>query len=69
MITPADDPAPVGRFVHLDALTADSPWSSPSTPEQYIQALARQYPDAGPIARSEVYLRRLAGPAAGAPLD
>src|SRR5947207_3787795 len=40
----AQDSGPVGRFVHLDVLTAYSPWCSPSTPEQYVQALARQYP-------------------------
>src|SRR5215218_5234550 len=34
----------LGRFVHLDVLTAHSAWCSPSTPEQYVQALARQYP-------------------------
>ena len=33
----------VGRFFHLDVLTAHSPWCSPSTPEQYVHALARQY--------------------------
>src|SRR5262245_2669625 len=41
---PAEDEAPAGRFVHLDVLTAHSPWSSPSTPDQYVQTLARQYP-------------------------
>ena len=42
---PSADEAPAaGRFVHLDVLTAYSPWSSPSTPEQYVQTLARQYP-------------------------
>ena len=40
----AQDLAPVGRFVHLDVLTAYSPWCSPTTPEQYVQALARQFP-------------------------
>ena len=44
MTEPAEDAAPAGRFVHLDVLTAHSPWSSPSTPEQYVQALGRQYP-------------------------
>src|SRR5436190_23708501 len=34
----------VGRFVHLDVISAHSTWSSPSTPETYIQALGRQYP-------------------------
>src|ERR1051326_2347722 len=38
-----EDSPPVGRFVHLDVITAHSPWCSPSTPEQYVQALARQY--------------------------
>ena len=38
-----EDSPPVGRFVHLDLVTAHSPWCSPSTPEQYVQALARQY--------------------------
>src|SRR5919206_50037 len=42
--TPVEDAPAVGRFVHLDVLTAYSPWCSPSTPEQYVQALARQYP-------------------------
>jgi DNA polymerase III alpha subunit len=41
--SPDDIPAGA-RFVHLDVLTAYSPWCSPSTPEQYVQALARQYP-------------------------
>ena len=44
MTKPAEDATPVGRFVHLDVLTAHAPWSSPSTPEHYVQALARQYP-------------------------
>src|ERR671933_983253 len=44
MSADAERTAPVGRFVHLDVLTAHSPWCSPSTPEQYVQALARQYP-------------------------
>src|SRR5690349_19116961 len=35
---------PTGRFVHLDVFTAYSAWCSPSTPEQYVQALARKYP-------------------------
>ena len=39
----AEEPSPTGRFVHLDVLTAHSPWCSPNTPEQYVQALARQY--------------------------
>jgi len=39
-----EDAAPVGQFVHLDVLSAYSPWCSPSTPEQYVQTLARQYP-------------------------
>ena len=40
----AEDIPAGGRFVHLDVLTAFSPGCSPSTPEQYVQALARQYP-------------------------
>src|SRR5262249_20906935 len=40
----AEEPAAVRRFVHLDVLSAFSPWCSPSTPEQYVQTLARQYP-------------------------
>jgi DNA polymerase III alpha subunit len=32
------------RFVHLDVLTAYSPWASPSTPDDYVRALIRQYP-------------------------
>src|SRR5262250_1197444 len=43
-MTALTDDAAAGRFVHLDVLTAHSPWSSPSTPEQYVQTLARQYP-------------------------
>jgi DNA polymerase III alpha subunit len=39
----AEDPAAVGRFIHLDVLSAYSPGSSPTTPEQYAQTLARQY--------------------------
>jgi hypothetical protein len=39
-----EEPSPARRFVHLDVFTAHSPWCSPSTPEQYVQALARQYP-------------------------
>ena len=42
--SPADDAPAADRYVHLDVLTAYSPWSSPSTPEQYVQTLARQYP-------------------------
>src|SRR5207248_80500 len=38
-----EDSPPVGRFIHLDVVTAQSPWCSPSTPEQYVQALARRY--------------------------
>ena len=34
---------PAGTFT-LDVLTAYTPRSSPSTPEQYVQTLARQYP-------------------------
>src|SRR5690349_13404521 len=43
MNSDVEDSPTVGRFVHLDLLTAHSPWCSPSTPEQYLQALARQY--------------------------
>jgi DNA polymerase III alpha subunit len=43
MDSDVEDSPPVGRFVHLDVLTAHSPWCSPSTPEHYVQALARQY--------------------------
>ena len=42
--SPADDAPAAGRYVHLDVLTAYTPRSSPSTPEQYVQTLARQYP-------------------------
>ena len=42
--SPAEDAPAAGRFVHLDVLTAFSTWSSPSTPEAYVRALARQYP-------------------------
>ena len=42
----AEDAGPAsGRFVHLDVLTAHSPWCSPSTPEQYVQALGAPVPD------------------------
>ena len=40
----SEDAVPRGRFVHLDVLSAYSAWCSPSTPEQYVQTLARQYP-------------------------
>ena len=40
----AEPRPPDGRFVHLDVLTAHSSWCSPTTPEQYVQALARQHP-------------------------
>ncbi len=43
MSSETEGPAPGARFVHLDVLTAHSPWCSPSTPERYVQALARQY--------------------------
>ena len=39
-----DQSAPAPRFVHTDVLSAYSTGSSPSTPEAYIRALARQYP-------------------------
>jgi DNA polymerase III alpha subunit len=32
------------RFVHTDVITAYSPWCSPSTPDDYVRALSRQYP-------------------------
>src|SRR5579859_5731216 len=32
------------RFVHTDVITAYSTWCSPSTPDDYVRALARQYP-------------------------
>src|SRR6266581_3693616 len=32
------------RFVHMDVVTAYSTWCSPSTPDDYVRALARQYP-------------------------
>ena len=50
--SPAGDAPAAGRYVHLDVLTAYSPWSSPSTPEQYVQTLARQYP-IGPASDSQ----------------
>jgi hypothetical protein len=31
------------RFVHTDVITAYSPWCSPSTPDDYVRALTRQY--------------------------
>jgi hypothetical protein len=31
------------RFVHTDVISAYSPWCSPSTPDDYVRALARQY--------------------------
>jgi DNA polymerase-3 subunit alpha len=40
----ADDADPAPRFVHTDVLSAYSMWCSPSTPEAYVRALARQYP-------------------------
>ena len=30
-------------FVHTDIISAYSPWCSPSTPDEYVRALARQY--------------------------
>src|SRR5712691_1224659 len=32
------------RFVHTDVVTAYSTWCSPSSPDDYVRALARQYP-------------------------
>src|SRR6266851_996687 len=32
------------RFVHTDVITAYSTWCSPSTPDDYVRALARPYP-------------------------
>src|SRR5260370_20315469 len=42
--SPADAAPAAGRYVHLDVLKAYKPRSSPSTPEQYVQTLDRQYP-------------------------
>src|SRR3954447_21362142 len=44
MTEDAEAQPPDGRFVHLDVLTAHSSWCSPTTPEQYVQALGRQNP-------------------------
>jgi DNA polymerase III alpha subunit len=30
-------------FVHTDVISAYSPWCSPSTPDDYVRALTRQY--------------------------
>ena len=38
------DSAPASRFVHTDVITAYSAWWSPSSPDDYVRALARQYP-------------------------
>ncbi len=38
------DSAPASRFVHTDVITAYSAWCSPSSPDDYVRALARQYP-------------------------
>jgi len=38
------DSAPASRFVHTDVITAYSTWCSPSSPDDYVRALARQYP-------------------------
>jgi len=35
---------PRQRFIHTDVITAYSPWCSPSTPDDYVRALARHYP-------------------------
>ena len=32
------------HFVHTDVISAYSPWCSPSTPDDYVRALIRQYP-------------------------
>jgi len=51
--TPDDaDERPVRRFVHTDVISAYSTWCSPSTPEAYVRALARQYP-IGPHSEDE----------------
>ena len=39
-----DQSSPAPRFVHTDVLSAYSTGCSPSTPDAYIRALARQYP-------------------------
>ena len=39
-----DQSLPTPRFVHTDVLSAYSSGCSPSTPDAYIRALARQYP-------------------------
>jgi len=39
-----DQSSPTPRFVHTDVLSAYSAGCSPSTPDAYIHALARQYP-------------------------
>ncbi|MBV9323914.1 MAG: DNA polymerase III subunit alpha [Chloroflexi bacterium] len=44
MSADAHERAARARFVHLDVLTAYSPWCSPSTPEDYVRTLARQHP-------------------------
>src|SRR5689334_11896868 len=40
------------RFIHTDVISAYSPWCSPSTPDDYVRALARQYP-LGPESRDD----------------
>jgi len=35
---------PRQRFIHTDVISAYSQWCSPSTPDDYVRALARQYP-------------------------
>lgn len=35
---------PRPRFIHTDVISAYSLWRSPSTPDDYVRALARQYP-------------------------
>src|ERR1700730_15288071 len=39
-----DQSSPAPRFVHTDIISAYSNGCSPSTPDAYIRALARQYP-------------------------
>src|SRR5262245_5098358 len=39
-------------FVYTDVITAYSPWCSPSTPDDYVRALVRHYPQ-GPDADTE----------------
>ena len=41
---PHEQSSPAPRFVHTDVISAYSTGCSPSTPDAYIRALARQYP-------------------------